>query len=184
MVTFIKANIPLVVILGQIIVVVLIVLFVFRKKFPKETAFVEKHSMLIAFLFSSMALCGSLFYSEVAGYEPCKFCWFQRIFMYPLPIILFIAIKIKDKTIYKYVLPMAVLGALIALNHYYLQLTGTSILPCSAVGQSVSCSKVFVLSYGYITIPLMALTAFLGIIISMLFLKSSAKKDAISNSGK
>ncbi len=92
--------------------------------------------------------------------------------------------KKKDKNIYKYVLPLAIMGALIALNHYYLQLTGTSILPCSAIGQSVSCSKVFVLSYGYITIPLMALTAFVGVIISMLFLRTGLKSDASTNSGK
>lgn len=178
---FIKENIPLIVICGQVLVLILLTIFLFRNKFPKATEFVEKHALLIAFLFSSFALCGSLFYSEVLGYEPCKFCWWQRIFMYPLVPIFFIAMLKKDKKIYKYAFPLAALGALIALNHYILQLTGTSIFPCSAVGQSVSCSKVFILSYGYITIPLMAFTAFLGVILPMLFLKRHAKTDASSN---
>lgn len=172
----------LLVIFGQILVVFLLFVFIFRKKFPRAYALAEKNSLFIGFLFSSLALCGSLFYSEVLNYNPCLFCWWQRIFMYPLPVIFFIAMLKKDKKVFQYVLPLAVLGALIALNHYILQTTGTFIFPCSAVGQSVSCSKVFVMRYGYITIPFMALTAFLGIIISMLFLRRRVKTDASTQS--
>lgn len=181
MTEFVKQNLPLIVVLGQILVLILILVFIFRDKFPKIYNLVEKHSLLLAFLFSSFALCGSLFYSEILNYEPCKFCWWQRIFIYPLTLIFFIAMLKKDNKIFRYALPMSIIGGLVAINHYILQTTGTSLIPCSAVGYSVSCSKVFVMSYGYITIPLMAFTAFLGITISMLFLRRSSKNDVLSN---
>jgi disulfide bond formation protein DsbB len=180
MTNFIRENIPFIIVTGQILVLGLLIIYLFKNKFPKATTLIEKYALLLGFLFSSFALCGSLFYSDVLGYEPCKFCWWQRIFMYPLVAIFLIAMWRKDVSIHKYTLPISAIGSLLALNHYILQLTGTSIFPCSAVGYSASCSKVFVLSFGYITIPLMAFTAFLGVIVPMLFLRRQTKKDAVS----
>jgi len=181
MINFIKENIPFVVLIGQILALTLVVVYFFPKKFGTANTFIEKYSVHIGFLYAFLSLCGSLFYSDILGYEPCKLCWWQRIFMYPLVLMFFLAILKKDRKIFRYGLLLGIIGALLALNHYILQVTGSSILPCSAIGYSVSCSKLFVLSYGYITIPLMAFTAFFGIIMSMLFTRRHFKTDAISN---
>lgn len=143
----------------------------FKPKDPesKTLLLVQKNGMLLAFIVALTALLGSLFYSDVLGYEPCKLCWFQRIFIYPQVLLLGIALFKKDRNIINYSLIFAIIGGLIALNHYILQVTGVSLLPCSAVGYSVSCSKLFVLRFGYITIPMMALSASILMTISLLF---------------
>jgi disulfide bond formation protein DsbB len=157
-----------------VIAQVLVIFFVFiyfkdRKSKTNVFNFLSKHGILIAFIVSSLSMIGSLLYSDVLGYEPCKFCWIQRIAMYPQVLLLGIALIRKDYGFYRYSIPLSIVGALLALNHYILQITGSSVLPCSAVGYSAACSKVFVLRLGYITIPMMALSAFLLMIIAMQF---------------
>lgn len=133
--------------------------------------FIGKNGILLAFIVSVFAMLGSLFYSEIAGYEPCKLCWFQRIFMYPQTILLGIALWRKDFQIALCGLVLSAIGAIIAGYHYVMQIGVVPSLPCSVVGYSVSCSQRFVLQFGYITIPMMALTAFLLIIIFLVFHK-------------
>ena len=70
-----------------ILAAIVYVLFL-RKQFPKIGAFLGRYGLLFAFLTALGATAGSLFYSNVAGFAPCELCWFQRIFMYPLVIIL------------------------------------------------------------------------------------------------
>ena len=127
--------------------------------------FLNKHAIFIIFIISLAATLGSLYFSDILGYEPCKLCWYQRILMYPQVLLAGIAMMIKDKRITTYTLWLSVIGGLIALNHYILQITKVSLIPCSAVGYSASCSQYFTLQFGYITIPMMALTAFLLIIV-------------------
>lgn len=131
-------------------------------------AFVSKRAILFAFIVSLTATLGSLFYSEIAGYTPCKLCWFQRIFMYPQPILFAVAMWKKDKGIVKYALALSIIGGLIALYHYLLQVGVVPNGACGAVGYSVSCSQRFVMEFGYITIPMMSLTAFVYIITLLL----------------
>lgn len=116
------------------------------------------------FIMALVATLGSLYYSEIAGFEPCKYCWFQRILMYPLVIIMFIALKIKDKYVSRYVLPISGMGTLLAGYHYLTQL-GWLPSTCVATGYSVGCAKIFVMTFGYITIPMMSFTAFLLILV-------------------
>ena len=137
------------------------------KQLKKNTivVWVGERGLLLSFIVASVATLGSLFYSEVAGYEPCKLCWYQRIFMYPLAILLGIAWERRDKSIIPYVLTLTGIGAVIASFHYYLQLIPTSpLVPCSAVGVAVSCTTREFTHFGYVTIPMMSLTAFLLII--------------------
>ncbi len=122
------------------------------------------------FIMALVATLGSLYYSEIAGFEPCKYCWFQRILMYPLTIIMFIALRIKDKYISRYVLPISVMGTLLAGYHYLTQL-GWLPSTCVATGYSVGCAKVFVMTFGYITIPMMSFTAFLLILVLQIISK-------------
>lgn len=161
---------------GQVLLVLFILSYLLPSKTRKPlTNFLVKNALVFAFLVALIATLGSLFYSEIAHYEPCKLCWFQRIFMYPQAILLAIAWHKKDTKFSDYSLHLSVIGAVIAGYHYLLQLSLVPSLPCSAVGYSVSCSQRFVLEFGYITIPLMAFTAFLLTILFMAILKTSKK---------
>ncbi len=133
---------------------------------------------LFAFIVATVATVGSLFYSEVAQYEPCKFCWFQRIFMYPLVLLLGMFLDSRDrKIIARPAMVLAIIGGIIALYHYYIQLSPASALvPCSAVGVSVSCTSREFTHLGYITIPMMSLTAFVLIILFLWLSGRTSKK--------
>ncbi len=169
---FVNKFLAISIVLVQVgIVLAVAYLLFFKKKYPTTSTFFGRHGLLIAFLASLIAMSGSLFYSNVAGFTPCELCWFQRIFMYPQVIILFMALWKKDKKIVDYSLALSVIGALIAGYHYLLQIGVASGLPCSAIGYSVSCVKLFVMEFGYITLPLMSFTAFLLIIVSLVFVK-------------
>ena len=96
--------------------------------------------------------------------------------MYPQVILLGMAWLKKDYGIILYSLALSVIGALIAGYHYLLQIGLVPSVNCSAVGYSISCSQRFVMQFGYITIPMMSLTAFLLIIIFMAILKKKKVK--------
>ncbi len=131
-------------------------------RFPRLTECLSKRAILISFIAALFATLGSLAYSDIFGYNPCKLCWIQRIFMYPNVIILGIALWKKDTGVALYSMVLAGIGGIIAFYHYLTQLGFDPLnLPCSAVGYSESCAKVFVLTFGYITIPVMALSAFI-----------------------
>ncbi|MDP2586801.1 MAG: disulfide bond formation protein B [Candidatus Komeilibacteria bacterium] len=130
--------------------------------------------MLWVFIVSLTATLGSLFFSEVARFEPCKLCWYQRILMYPLALLSGMSLIRKEGAAWSYALAMSIIGQVIALYHYFLQI-GTlfnipvdAFAPCSAVGVSVSCSTFSFIRFGYITIPMMAFIAFSLITIILL----------------
>lgn len=149
--------------IGTIYVIIAFLFFILRRKFPIK--FVNENSLALIFIVSLIATLGSLFFSEIAGFTPCKLCWYQRILMYPLVLISIIALYKKDNNVIKYIIPMSIIGGLIAAYHYLLQIgIITTNLPCSTVGYSASCTEFFILEYGYITIPMMSLVAFLMII--------------------
>lgn len=94
--------------------------------------------------------------------------------MYPQVIILGVSLWKRDNNVRNYIMPLSVIGALIAGYHYLLQIGVAPSVSCDAVGYSVQCSKVFSMSFGYITIPMMALTAF--VLISLLMVVGYAKR--------
>lgn len=129
----------------------------------------------VAWTQALLATSGSLYFSEAAGYLPCLLCWYQRIAMYPLVIILAVGILRRDNKVYQYVLPLAIIGALIALYHVllYYGVFAESEQTCRA---GVSCTTEYIEYLGFITIPLLSLGAFLVIIACMVLLWKSAKK--------
>lgn len=176
MVNSINNLLSLLTIGSQIFAALLVITFLAvpqRIKKIREVFF--QYAFNLAFIVALIATLGSLFYSEIAKYEPCKLCWFERIFMYPQVILFGIAIWKKHTEIWIYTLTLSIIGLLITIYHYILQLGVTIPLPCSVVGYAASCSKKFFLQYGYITIPMMALTAFLLIILLMLWRKMYRK---------
>lgn len=77
----------------------------------KTVDMVSQSSRYIALLAAWVATCGSLFFSEVLGWLPCVLCWYQRILMYPLAIIIAIGLLRRDDRLHLYVLPFSLLGA-------------------------------------------------------------------------
>lgn len=126
-----------------------------------------KNILYIAWAQAMVATLGSLFFSEVMHFTPCVLCWYQRILMYPLAIVIPVGIIKKDKFLSNYVLPLAGLGWLIALYHnlLYYKILPESTAPCVA---GVSCTTKFFAWFGFVTIPLLSLTAFTVIIVCML----------------
>lgn len=170
-------------ILGHVLIIMTAVMMVLLRgqKWPTWLTQIGRNGLWLAWGVAVIAMGGSLLYSDVIGLEPCLLCWYQRILLYPQVILLALAAFWKDARIVLYSLPMVLLGAAVATYHYTLQLGVNPYAPCSAVGYSVSCSDRFILNYGYITIPMMALTAFL-LIALLLFLH--AKVNKISLPGK
>jgi disulfide bond formation protein DsbB len=129
---------------------------------------VAGHQLALAWCIALSATGSSLFYSEVKRFEPCVLCWVQRVFLYPQVVILGLALWKRDHQVRDYSLGLSIPGALVAGYHYYGQMVQSTALVCRA-GETVSpCAQRFVLEYGYITIPMMSLTAFAGLIILML----------------
>jgi disulfide bond formation protein DsbB len=120
-------------------------------------------ALRIGFLIALVATFASLFVSEVLGYPPCSLCWYQRIAMYPLALIFFVALWSGDATGHaRYSLPLAALGAILALYHnlLYYGVIPEPILPCQG---GVSCTERQVELLGFLTVPLMSLAAFLSL---------------------
>lgn len=127
---------------------------------PAVRARVAVHAYPLALVVAASAVLASLFYSEIAGFQPCSLCWWQRIFMFPQAAILAMALYERDRRVGDYLILLSGLGAIVAIYHAYLQYGGTPLGSCGTSAGAVSCAQVFVRAFGYITMPLMSLTAF------------------------
>lgn len=164
-------------ILAQALVLWIVFSWLFSARVPVLFA---RRAVLIAFLAALIATLGSLTYSDIIGYEPCKLCWFQRIFMYPQVLLLGLALSGKHKgsgALLDASLVLSIIGAAVAFYHYLLQLGVVTGLPCAAVGYSVSCAQRFVMQWGFVTIPLMSFSAFLLIAVSLLIARRRGSSD-------
>jgi len=112
-----------------------------------------------AWVVALAATGGSLFFGEVMGYPPCTLCWYQRICMYPLALVLPIGIVRRDPRVGWYALPLAAIGLGIAVHHNLLSLgvIPETLAPCQ---EGVSCATRQIEWLGFVTIPLLALGAF------------------------
>ncbi|MCB0194442.1 MAG: disulfide bond formation protein B [Anaerolineae bacterium] len=127
--------------------------------------FLLQYGAYLALIPALAALLGSLYYSEVAGFIPCTLCWYQRILMYPLSIIILVGILTHDELLTNYVLPFSIMGLGVALYHYLIQQGVFSHPTTCAAG--IPCDMAWVNYLGFITIPFMSLTAFTLITIIM-----------------
>lgn len=154
--------------LTQILVVFFAVILVFRKFQPKDKAskklvqLISDNHILLIFIITAGATVASLFLSDILGLPPCKLCWYQRVFMYPQVIVSGIALFTNDIKAKKYLLSMSIIGLLVAIYHILVQ-TFPAIIQCG--DETVSCSAKQFAGFGYITIPVMSLTAFMLLIL-------------------
>jgi disulfide bond formation protein DsbB len=114
----------------------------------------------LVWLAALVATAGSLFFSEVMELPPCVLCWYQRIAMYPLVLIVGTGVAMRDPRWKIYSLPLALVGLAISIYHnlLYYGAIPESITPCR---QGISCTTVQIEWLGFINIPSMALTAFI-----------------------
>lgn len=129
----------------------------------------SENGLVFIFTISLIATLGSLYFSEVRGYEPCTLCWYQRILMYPVIIISGVALYQKNTRIALTTAIFSVIGGSISLYHYGIQKLSFLQESAPACG-AVPCTGQYVNYFGFITIPFMALTAFAMIFITSLFL--------------
>jgi len=147
--------------------------------FKRLRQIIGPYSYHLAFFLSLIATLASLFLSEVAKFQPCILCWYQRIAMYPQPLLYYIALIRKERVLKPYLLVVNIIGAGIALYHYLLQVMPKSLFaPCNTdlTGVSVSCVKGYKFYFGFMSFPLMALTVFVLLIILLSFTKAEKAK--------
>lgn len=132
----------------------------------------DRNTLLLAFawLVSIAATAGSLYYSQIRHFIPCELCWYQRIFMYPLVLLLGIATFYADARIRRYALPMALVGGSISVLHYAEQKV-PGFAPTSCAATPIPCTTEYVNYFGFVTIPLMALVAFALIALALAWLR-------------
>jgi disulfide bond formation protein DsbB len=154
----------------QVASVLLLALVLGNRKLPRLS---RRHILLFTFVLTLAASVLTLVYSEVFGFVPCFWCWVQRAFLYPLPVLIGIGMARRWEGVWKAVASLSVGGALAALYQHYLQVGGTSLVPCPAVPGAADCAKRIIFEFGYITFPLMAFTIFVFIFLLMLVYRKS-----------
>ncbi|MEG0681873.1 MAG: disulfide oxidoreductase [Eubacterium sp.] len=118
-----------------------------------------ENALLMIWVVALMATLGSLYFSEIRSYEPCELCWYQRIIMYPIVLISTVAIIQKNARIALTTAVFACIGAATSLYHYSIQ--KLTFLQDSAIACGrVPCTGQYINWFGFITIPFLALTAF------------------------
>lgn len=121
----------------------------------------------LAWIVVTVATAGSLIYSEVIHFIPCRLCWYQRIAMYPMSLILFVGALRREAVVKYYALPLALGGALISIWHYLTQtfpsLEGGSCDPTNP------CSAKYVNVFDFVSIPFMAGAGFIVVSVLLAF---------------
>jgi disulfide bond formation protein DsbB len=124
---------------------------------------VDDAALWIAFLVAGTATAGSLYFSEVANFVPCQLCWYQRIAMYPLALILLVAALRHDRSVRWYAGPLAAAGAAISSYHYLIEWRPS--LEGGACSVGPSCADIWFRELGFVTLAFMALAGFLAILV-------------------
>ena len=111
---------------------------------------------------TTTAMVGSLYFSESVGYAPCKLCWYQRIAMYSIAIISFVAALRKDNAIARYTIVLAPIGLIVSTYHYLLEWGVIS--ESNVCSLDVPCTSIWFREFGFITLCFMAGSAFIAVI--------------------
>ncbi|WP_227936947.1 disulfide oxidoreductase [Alkalihalobacillus deserti] len=131
---------------------------------------------IVAWITSLVATLGSLYFSEIRLFEPCTLCWYQRILMYPLIIILAVGIIKKDASVALYSAVLSFIGFSLSAYHYAIQKVSFLAESAPSCGR-IPCSGQYLNWFGFVTIPFLALTAFVIILICSLIVLRKAKGE-------
>jgi disulfide bond formation protein DsbB len=134
-----------------------------ERKEESPFEFLRGTTMWLTGTVALVATLGSLYLSEIVHLIPCKLCWYQRIAMYPIALIALLAAWRKDASARLYIVALAAIGGGIAIWHRAMQQwPSLDSGACAAVGPP--CSAPYIKEFGFVTIPYMALSAFLLIL--------------------
>jgi disulfide bond formation protein DsbB len=132
---------------------------------PAANSFVDtvrQARLWLAWLVAAVATAGSLYFSEVANFTPCKLCWFQRIAMYPLALLLLIAALRRDDGIRRYAVPLASVGMVMSAYHYLIEWRPS--LDSGTCDIAAPCTVPWFRQFGFVSLSLMALCGFAAVI--------------------
>jgi disulfide bond formation protein DsbB len=120
-----------------------------------------------AWMVASSATLGALFFGEVMRLPPCTLCWYQRICMFPLAVILPFGLFPFNRGVVRAAIPLAAIGTAVAAFHVLLVagVIPEQIKPCT---QGVPCSETVIEWFGFVTIPLLALLAFVAVLVALI----------------
>jgi disulfide bond formation protein DsbB len=164
---------------GQVIVALFIlVAFLALLRFALPLAALRRllwgYELWAAFVVAAIATGGSLFFSQVVGYIPCEMCWFQRICMYPLSLLLLLMAARSDHAAARYLLPLPIVGAGVSIYHILIENHVVTEPQACTAGGTTGCDFKWINYFGYMTIPTLALTGFL-LLIGFLVLASTGQ---------
>ncbi len=165
--------------LAVVIALVLAIGGLFSKRLARArtaaAAAVGPQALALAFAVAAVSMLGSLYFSEIAHFLPCRLCWYQRICMYPLVPMLGIAAWRHDMAVRPYAAVLAVIG--VPISSYHVLLEHFPSLESSACDPDNPCSLIWVRRFGYVTIPVMALSGFLLILTLLAVARSGPDAD-------
>ena len=139
---------------------------------------VRASGLWIICMITTGAMVGSLYFSEKVGFAPCKLCWYQRIAMYSIAIISFVAALRNDKNIVRYTIVLAPIGLVVSTYHYLLEWFPT--LETNVCSLDVPCTAVWFRELGFVTLCFMAGCAFITVIAVSLAIMREQKIDSTS----
>jgi disulfide bond formation protein DsbB len=124
----------------------------------------------LAFLVALAATLGSLYFSELAGFPPCKLCWLQRIAIYPLMAVFAVGLIRRDSLVHLYAWPFIIFGLLVAAYHnlLYYKIIADTLASCEL---GISCTTKYIEWFGFITIPMLSLLTLATFAVLMLAFK-------------
>ena len=162
--------------LQVVILIIFVCLLVFRTRDNPILLFFKRYTFILGFLGAFGAFALSLFYSEIVGFPPCELCWIQRIFLYPQLILFGMELYKRERSIVDFSIVFASLGSIVSVYHIFVEAglaTGSSCANPTSGG--VSCAVRYIYEFGYVTMPIMALTLSLFIIILLVNYKYMAR---------
>ncbi len=155
----------------------LLVVMIVRRAGPKTkvyTAFTARADQVAVFITLAASL-GSLYLSEIGDLTPCRWCWIQRIAMYPLALILLIGWITRDRQVRRYAVPIALLGMAASTWHYLLQQV-PSLSDANSCTLATPCSVTYIEKFGFISIPWMAGSVFLLTLVLLVGVRSTQSR--------
>jgi disulfide bond formation protein DsbB len=172
-------------VIGQVLVALLLLiglLALFGVRGPLETLrrWLWGYELWAAFVVAAVATGGSLFYSQVVGFIPCEFCWFQRVYMYPLSILLLLMAIWGDNRTARYIVALPIVGAGISIYHMLIAYGAITEPQQCSITPGVGCATHWLRGedFGYLEIPTLALTAFLLLIGFLVLASAGSAEDA------
>jgi disulfide bond formation protein DsbB len=147
-------------------------------KGPEAAHILRGRAIWLAWLVALVATLGSLIYSEVIHFVPCRLCWFQRIAMYPMSVVLLVGAIRREFQVKYYALPLALIGLAISIYHVFIQLFPT--LEGTSCDPSNPCSNKWVEIFDFVTIPFMAGAGFIliGVLLAFYVNKATVPEEA------